>query len=122
MNRQLPMTLLALALCGAWGSAHSTESALHNDMDGDGRSDLIWGNASTGAIVYWSGARRASAKTMSNGDGKWDLAWRNFATGANVIWKSANAATRQAVPTVPLAWSAGDVRHALPPHGRHPGI
>jgi hypothetical protein len=57
-----------------------------------------------------------------DGDGKWDLAWRNFATGANVIWKSANAATRQALPTVPLAWSAGDVRHALPPHGRHPGI
>ena len=25
-------------------------------MDGDGRSDLIWRNANTGTIVYWSGA------------------------------------------------------------------
>ena len=60
MNNQLHLTLLALALCGAWGSAQATDTAQHNDMDGDGRSDLIWGNAGTGAIVYWSGARASA--------------------------------------------------------------
>ena len=64
MNRQLAITLLALALCGAWGPAHATESALHNDMDGDGRSDLIWRNASTGAIVFWSRASATSPGTV----------------------------------------------------------
>jgi hypothetical protein len=33
-------------------------------MDGDGRSDLIWGNASTGAIVYWSGASASLSRNV----------------------------------------------------------
>jgi hypothetical protein len=56
MKLQLPMTLLALAMCGAWGSAQATDAVVHNDMDGDGHSDLVWRNASTGAVVYWPAA------------------------------------------------------------------
>jgi hypothetical protein len=65
MKLEFPKTLLALALCGAWGSAQATETAFHNDMDGDGHSDLIWRNASTGAIVYWSGANQAVPRRLS---------------------------------------------------------
>ena len=65
MNHPLPITLLAFVMCGAWGSAHATETAFHNDMDGDGRSDLIWRNASTGAIVYWPGASYAASRRLS---------------------------------------------------------
>ncbi|MFS8063404.1 MAG: FG-GAP repeat domain-containing protein [Luteimonas sp.] len=53
--------MLALALYGSWGLAHAAGSALHNDLDGDGRSDLIWRNAATGSVVYWSGANAAHA-------------------------------------------------------------
>lgn len=48
----------ALLLCFG-GPALATEAAVHNDMDGDGRSDLIWQHDVTGAIVYWSGAKYA---------------------------------------------------------------
>ena len=64
MNHKLPKAFLTLALCGAWGLAQATESALHNDMDGDGRSDLIWRNAMTGVIVFWSSATAATARTV----------------------------------------------------------
>jgi hypothetical protein len=56
MKLELPMTLLALALCGACGSAQAADAIAHNDLDGDGRSDLIWRNASTGLVVYWPAA------------------------------------------------------------------
>lgn len=64
MNHQPSTFVLALALSGFWGLAHSAESAAHNDMDGDGRSDLIWRDADTGTIVYWSGASSARATTV----------------------------------------------------------
>ena len=41
MEFRLPTTLLAVALYGAFGPAQATETAMHNDMDGDGRSELI---------------------------------------------------------------------------------
>jgi len=55
---KLPSTLPllafgAFALCGV---AQATESVVHNDMDGDGRSDLLWRNVGTGSVVYWSAA------------------------------------------------------------------
>jgi hypothetical protein len=64
MNHQIKISMLVLTLCGSPWLAHATESALHNDMDGDGRSDLVWRNATTGAIVYWSGANAAMATTV----------------------------------------------------------
>jgi len=64
MNRHPLLSLLALALLGAAGLAQATETALHNDMDGDGKSDLIWRNASTGAIMFWSAANAGLSKTV----------------------------------------------------------
>ena len=64
MNRPLLFSILAISVLGTCAVAQATESAVHNDMDGDGRSDLVWHNTTTGAIVYWSAANAASTTTM----------------------------------------------------------
>ena len=102
MKPQLPMTLLALALCAACGSAHAADAGVHNDFDGDGRSDLIWRNAEHRADVIWrNGDPPATLRSSSasatpigrspaagdfDGDQRADILWRNRATGAMVIW------------------------------------
>jgi len=63
MQRNAFITTLGLVLFSAVHGALATESAFHNDMDGDGRSDLVWFNTSTGAIVYWP-ATNASSYVM----------------------------------------------------------
>jgi chitodextrinase len=72
------------------------------DFDGDGKSDILWRNASTGANAMWlmNGAAVASGPVFStvadftwgiagvgdfDGDGKADILWRN-ASGASLIW------------------------------------
>ncbi|HET7127047.1 MAG TPA: VCBS repeat-containing protein [Lysobacter sp.] len=60
MNHQPVLSILAIALLGSSAIASATEWAGHNDMDGDGRSDLIWRNSGTGAIVYWPAANATS--------------------------------------------------------------
>ncbi|HET7125688.1 MAG TPA: VCBS repeat-containing protein [Lysobacter sp.] len=75
MNRKFTISILALALVGAAGSAQATEDVLHNDMDGDGRSDLVWRNASTGAIVYWPNANANKAKNVTVGILRSDLTY-----------------------------------------------
>lgn len=67
MKHPASISTLTLALCAAWACAQATETALHNDMDGDGRSDLVWHNASTGAMVYWSAAKSTSSTPMRVG-------------------------------------------------------
>ena len=59
MNRHLPLALLAIGVSALCGLAQAVESVAHNDMDGDGRSDLVWRNSGTGTIVYWSAANPA---------------------------------------------------------------
>jgi hypothetical protein len=61
MSRQRPLAFLVAGALALSGLAHAAESVVHNDLDGDGRSDLVWRNADTGAIVYWSAARPAMA-------------------------------------------------------------
>jgi len=54
MHRQSSLALLATGVFALHGLAQATESVVHNDMDGDGRSDIVWRNARSGSIVYWS--------------------------------------------------------------------
>ena len=61
MKRHASIPILGLALLAALNCAQARESAFHNDMNGDGKSDLIWYKASTGAMVYWSAAGAASS-------------------------------------------------------------
>jgi hypothetical protein len=68
------------------------------DLDGDGRSDLVWRNAATGQTALWrmdGTAFAAGAIVLTNaawsvvktgdldGDGRGDLVWRNATTGEN---------------------------------------
>lgn len=79
-----------------------TQSA--NDFDGDGRADILWRNAGTGANTLWlmdsilrrsgSGAApatsdlnwRLAGRGDFNNDGKADLLWRHAVDGRNAIW------------------------------------
>jgi FG-GAP-like repeat/FG-GAP repeat len=71
------------------------------DFNGDGKTDLIWHQASTGATVMWlmNGASVLQAISLGtstdwsvaatgdfNGDGATDLVWRQNSTGAIVVW------------------------------------
>lgn len=64
MNHPSSLTALALALSGFWGLAHGTEPGPHNDMDGDGRSDVLWQNRTTGAVSYWRSANPAMSAAV----------------------------------------------------------
>jgi len=80
-----------------------------SDFDGDGKSDILWRNAATGANALWlmNGAAIASGPTLStvadltwgiagvgdfDGDGKADILWRNSASGGNLIWLMSGSA------------------------------
>jgi hypothetical protein len=85
-----------------------------NDFNGEGRSDILWRNNSTGAHQIWLAANNATQQAMPvvatswrivgsgdfNGDGASDVVWRNFTDGRNTIWLSGNNATQQGVVTV----------------------
>ena len=68
------------------------------DFDGDGKSDILWRNTTTGDVGLWelNGASIALATNIANGvasnwvingvgdvngDGKSDIIWRNTTTG-----------------------------------------
>jgi hypothetical protein len=83
------------------------------DFDGDGTSDLMWRNRTTGVNEVWDRIfyPRSIAGVTSrdwqvvgagdfDGDDRSDLLWRNSRTGANAIWKSANATTQQPTQSV----------------------
>jgi hypothetical protein len=73
------------------------------DFNGDGKTDILWRNASTGenAVWYLDGVNWLNtgwlptvgdqAWTIAgagdfNGDGKMDILWRNASTGENAVW------------------------------------
>ena len=73
------------------------------DFNGDGKTDILWRNKSTGQNVVWfmNGAAFSSYSWIDtvtdtnwqivgtgdfNGDGKTDILWRNKISSQNVIW------------------------------------
>ncbi len=79
------------------GDWHETQLA---DFDGDGKTDIIWRNAITGATAIWlmnGGAIVAGGGLHTdpnwevthvgdlNGDGKADLIWRHI-NGTTAVW------------------------------------
>ena len=79
------------------------------DFNGDGKTDILWRNKSTGQNVVWlmNGAAFSSYSLIDavadtnwqivgtgdfNGDGKTDILWRNKSTGQNVVWLMNGAA------------------------------
>jgi hypothetical protein len=112
------------------GVAEGTWSVIASgDYDGDGRSDLIWRNDSTGEHVLWLmnghmatrqyrlggdadwGVVAAAADFDANGDGTTDLVWRNASTGEHVVafMQSGTAIHRQPVqPAIQPGGSLAD--------------
>lgn len=81
--------------------AETLDPALTGDFDGNGRSDLIWRNETTGQTAIWlmNGTTFSSGTTVMNnaawrpallgdfnGDGKSDIVWRNDSTGQSSVW------------------------------------
>lgn len=74
----------------------------NQDLNGDGKADLVFRNTKTGEVVVWllSGTSGAASGILGqlptewalrgagdvNGDGKADLIWRNATSGAVAIW------------------------------------
>ena len=73
------------------------------DFNGDGKTDIVWRNKSTGQNVVWfmDGTTHSNSAELLqvpdtnweivgagdfNGDGKTDILWRNKSTGQNVVW------------------------------------
>ena len=95
-------------------------SKANSDFDGDGKSDILWRNLTTGFNTIWRSANSATYQLLEtvsdqawkvvatgdfDGNGQSDILWRNSTTGANTIWRSANSATYQLLSTVPdQAW------------------
>jgi hypothetical protein len=93
----------------------ATPVKVRDDFNNDGKSDLLWRHAGTGADQIWLSASKATSKAVTqvtsqawkmvgigdfNADGYSDILWRNTTTGANTIWKSASSASVQATTTV----------------------
>lgn len=119
---------------GAYGNtAQASRTAwpvTGSDFDGDGKADLFWRNAATGANSIWlmdgSGVKgslafpavppewKAAATGDFDGDGHVDLLWRHATAGYNVVWYlDGNAVTgEKAMATVSTVWevaAAADV-------------
>lgn len=91
-----------------------------SDFDGDGKSDILWRNGSTGSNSYWRSGNFATQQVVRaitdvawvaatvgdySGDGRSDVVWRHNSTGGNAVWFSANFATAQNLTTVAnLQW------------------
>jgi hypothetical protein len=77
-------------------------SAASGDFNGDGKSDILWQDTSTGAVEIWlmNGTAKLSSGSPGslgtewsivgvgdfNGDGDADILWRNTSTGEVLIW------------------------------------
>jgi hypothetical protein len=73
-----------------------------NDVDGDGKADLVWREMSSGEVAVWlmNGLTIASSGLVGgvpleweiagtgdvDGDGKADITWRNSTTGTVAVW------------------------------------
>jgi hypothetical protein len=81
----------------------SSTVARKYDLNGDGKSDLVWRKASTGQVSAWlrngtsmvsstallaagNSAWNVAAVEDLNGDGKSDILWRNAGDGTVTAW------------------------------------
>lgn len=95
--------------------------AVRNDLNGDGVSDILWRNTSTGANQFWRSGNSNTQTAVTavpnmnwqvvgvgdfNGDGIADILWRDASTGRNQIWRSGSSATQTSITSVGnMNWS-----------------
>jgi len=115
MKTLLKALAVTLPLSGITGVATAAGEPA-GDFNGDGRSDVMWRNYTSGADTIWLSADSRTALGMASvtdtynwevigsgdfdGDGRADLVWLNLSTRASVIWRSGNFNTRQQLPTL----------------------
>ena len=107
MKYLLPSLTALFAMSPAFAAV-----AVHNDFDGDGRSDLLWHNVDTGANVIWRNGVASNSMGFQglanpdwqiagsgdfDGDHRADILWRNRASGAMEIWYAGSAARTEPV-------------------------
>jgi hypothetical protein len=96
--------LVTFATLGTFSGTVHAANRLSDDFNGDGSSDILWRNASSGQIGYWNsnGSGGFTYKTINqgdltwqilgsgdfNGDGSADILWRNTITGQVGPWDS----------------------------------
>jgi glucose/arabinose dehydrogenase len=94
-----------------------------SDFNGDGKSDILWQNTSTGQRTIWIMNNTTHTSTVNlgtvatlwsiagssdfNGDGKSDILWQNTSTGQRTIWLMNNTTHTSTVNlgTVATLWS-----------------
>lgn len=106
----------------------SVMSKVRNDVNGDGKSDLLWNNPGTGQFVHWlmngstfsstgifpvDGAYDAIGAGDIDGNGLTDIIWRHRSNGLVYAWmNSAAGYSVQYITTTPAPWTLvgmGDV-------------
>jgi FG-GAP-like repeat len=106
----------------------SWKTAGTSDFNGDGKSDILWRNSTTGNIAIWTMNGNAitssiltstptlasSWKTLGvadfSGDGKADILWRNDVDNRVVLWTmdgtNVLSSTATSTPTLAASWKA----------------
>lgn len=120
-SRSLRQTLPIIAAFRASKSVENT--AFRGDFNGDGVSDLLWRNGSSGANAIWLSANAATQQAIPSvslawtvvgkgdfdGDGRDDILWRNLTTGANQFWRGGSATNVATIAKVTGTWSVATV-------------
>jgi len=120
----------AVAALGAGGSGllNLGASATRFDLDGDGKADVLWRNATSGQSYGWliSGLNVGTQGFLPtiadpnwqvagigdvNGDGRADVIWRKTDTGENYVWLMNGLTTNSSgyLPTVSTDWKVEGV-------------
>lgn len=104
--------------------AGSTKIGLKLDLNGDGMSDILWYNASTGATTAWlmNGTTMTSSATLLtdtawvvvgagdfDGDGKSDILWRRPSDGRVDMWLMNGLTMTSSSTVVTTSWDVAGV-------------
>jgi hypothetical protein len=108
---------------GSGEGSNGDSSGIRNDVNGDGKADIVWRNSDSGKNALWTmngvsiasndGINRVANLTWKiagrgdfDGDGKSDLLWRNSASGANVVYlmNGATITSNVGINVVNLSW------------------
>jgi hypothetical protein len=95
-----------------------------SDFNGDGRSDVLWRNTSSGQNALWRSGNAATPQPINavtdigwqaagagdfDDDGRSDILWRHPANGRNVLWMAGDSRTQVGLAPLSSAWQVAGV-------------